>query len=321
MQRIAAYTHSESEIKDLKDTCEVSDYLKRYSVVWLDVVSPTQSEIDKLGEIFNFHRLALEDCLHTTQRAKVDNYEDHFFLILKVANYNGKAGTYQLSMFVGKNYIVTVREKNEPDVIKPIFEKIAIKNPTIMRNGTDYLCYLLIDVIVDDYLPVLDKIDDEIEEIETEIISENTKDAIDRIFKLKKDLLLLRKAIFPTMEAIACIQRGDLPHLGKKTAVYFNDVYDHIVEVVDLLETSRELISGALDIHMSKTQNTINEVAKMFAMFAIILMWPTVIAGIFGMNFKIDEYESGSFGFYLSLGITLLLMIATWIYFKQKKWI
>ncbi|MBN2251981.1 MAG: magnesium/cobalt transporter CorA [Candidatus Altiarchaeota archaeon] len=321
MNRIAAYTQTESEVRELKDISEVSDILKRYDVVWLDIVFPVQDDMEKLGEVFNFHKLALEDCLHTSQRSKVDNYEDHFFLILKVADYDEKAQTYQLSMFVGRNYIVTVREKNYPDLIKPIFDKIAMNNPGITRNTTDYMCYLLIDAIVDGYFPIFDKIDDDIEDIEARIIQGDSKDSINRIFKLKKDVLLLRKAVFPTMEVVICMQRGDLPNLTKKNCVYFSDVYDHVVEVIDLLETSRELLSGAIDIHMSKTQNAVNEVAKIFAMFAIILMWPTVISGIFGMNFRIAEYESSPDLFYVSLVATVILMIATWAYFKRKNWV
>lgn len=322
MYRIAAYSHLDSEVREIKEISEVSEFIKKYPVVWLDVIAPTEGDIEKLGELFNFHRLALEDCLHTTQRSKVDNYGDHFFLITKVVNYNRMAEAYQLSMFVGKNYIVTVREKDDPNLINPIFEKISLKSPGIVKNGTDYLCYILLDTIVDDYLPIFDRIDDEIEYIEEEIIENTPKDSMKRIFKLKRDILILRKAIFPTMEMIARIQRADLPNMSKKTSIYFNDVYDHVVEVIDLLETSRELISGALDIHMSKTQNLINEIAKMFAMFAIILMWPTVIGAIYGMNFpETPEYHWGVYGYVFALGLMAILMTLTWIYFKRKGWV
>ncbi len=322
MYRIAAYSHSDSEVKEIKELTEISEFIKKYPVAWLDITTPTEKDIEKLEELFNFHKLALEDCLHTTQRSKVDNYGDYFFLIIKAVNYDKVAEAYQLSMFVGRNYIVTIRERDDPNLINPIFEKISLKSPGIVKSGTDYLCYILLDTIVDDYFPVFDKLDDEVEDIEEEIVKHTAKESVKRIFKLKKDLLVLRKAIFPTMAMIAQIQRGDLPNISKRTSVYFNDIYDHIVEVIDLLETSRELVSGALEIHMSKMQNVINEIAKMFAMFAIILMWPTVIGAIYGMNFPdIPEYHWGIYGYIFALVLMITLMVLTWVFFKRKGWV
>jgi magnesium transporter len=324
MYQIAAYNHASSEVHGISSLFEVSDYITKYSAVWLDITVPTPKDIEDLGAIFGFHRLALEDCFHTTQRAKVDNFGDHFFAIIKAATYESSASAYQISAFVGKNYIVTVREKDDPILLSAIFENIRLKNPTAVKNGTDYLFYLLIDKVVDDYLPIFDIIDDKIEDIEAGILSEKVDSGghMQKIFNLKKEILVLRKAIFPTIEMVTCLQRGDLPNINKKTAIYFNDVYDHIVEVIDLLETSRELISGALDIHMSKTQNTINEVAKMFAVFAIILMWPSVIGAIYGMNFDLPEAQLfGKNAYFVALGMMVVMMVLSWAYFRAKKWI
>jgi magnesium transporter len=324
MYQIAAYNHASSEVKNISSLFEVSEYIAKYAVVWLDITAPTPKDIEDLGAIFGFHRLALEDCFHTTQRAKVDNYGDHFFAILKAATYDKTASAYQISAFVGKNYIVTVREKDDPSVLNAIFENIRLKTPGTVKNGTDYLFYLLIDKVVDDYLPIFDTIDDKIEDLESGILGEKSDSGnhMQKIFSLKKEILVLRKAIFPTIEMVTCLQRGDLPNINKKTAIYFNDVYDHIVEVIDLLETSRELISGALDIHMSKTQNTINEVAKMFAVFAIILMWPSVIGAIYGMNFDLPEAQLfGKNAYFVALGMMIVMMVVSWAFFKAKRWI
>jgi magnesium transporter len=324
MYQIAAYNHASSEVKGINSLFEVSEYISKYSVVWLDITAPTPKDIEDLGAIFGFHRLALEDCFHTTQRAKVDNFGDHFFAIMKAASYEKSALAYQISAFVGKNFIVTVREKDDPALLSAIFENIRLKNPSVVKNGTDYLFYLLIDKVVDDYLPIFDIIDDKIEDIESGILSEKIDSGghMQKIFNLKKEILVLRKAVFPTIEMVTCLQRGDLPNINKKTAIYFNDVYDHIVEVIDLLETSRELISGALDIHMSKTQNNINEVAKMFAVFAIILMWPSVIGAIYGMNFDLPEEQLfGKNAYFVALGLMVVMMVVSWAFFRVKKWI
>jgi magnesium transporter len=228
----------------------------------------------------------------------------------------------QVAIFVGKDYLVTVRDQGDNKIVDPIFEQIRMKSTTLMNNGTDYLCYLLIDSIVDAYLPIFDSIDDKIEGIESDIIEGTSDGAIKRITLLKKELLTLKKAIFPTMEMVVCIQRGGLPHMNKKTLVYFSDVYDHVVEVIDLLETSRELTSNAIEIYMSKLQNNINEVAKTFGMFAIILMWPTVIGAVYGMNFTgIPEFGWGVYGYLFSLALMAALMLVTWAYFRKKGWV
>ncbi|MBN2014065.1 MAG: magnesium/cobalt transporter CorA [Candidatus Altiarchaeota archaeon] len=322
MYQLAAYNQTDSVVREIEDPRMVSEYLNKYPVVWLDMASPPRGDIEALGSIFGFHKLALEDCLHTTQRPKVDNYGEYFFLIIKPAEYVETVEINHMSVFVGKNYIVTVRNKEDDHLIKPLLEQIRMKTTGVMKNGTDYLCYLLVDTIVDAYLPIFDLIDDKVEEIEAEIIEGTAREVIGKIFKLKKDLLLLRKAIFPTMETVVCMQRGGLPNMEDKTIVYFSDVYDHVVEVVDLLETSRELVSGALDIHMSKTQNAINEVAKIFAMLAIILMWPSVIGAIYGMNFPdMPEYHWGIYGYAFALSLMAVMMVVTVVYFKKRGWV
>jgi len=321
MYTLTAYSDTESELKEITSLLEVHEYLSRYKCVWVDMVAPNESDIIQLGEIFGFHRLALEDCLHTTQRPKIDNYGDYFFLILKAVEYNEKAESYQIAVFVGRNYVITIREREGSKAIGQIVENIAKKNQNIIRNGTDYLCYLIVDAVVDDYFPIFDRIDDEVEKIEEEIIDVPSKDAINKIVKLKRDILVLRKVLFPTMETVLCIQRGDMANMNRKTLVYFGDVYDHVVEIVDLLETSRELISGAIDMYMSRTQNIINEVAKTFAMFSIILMWPTVIGAIYGMNFPdMPEYHWGIYGYLFSLVLMILMMGVTFLFFRMKKW-
>jgi magnesium transporter len=322
MYKLAGYNHDNSEVTTVQSLDEVDAFLKKYPVVWVDVVKPSKDEVEKLGEYFKFHKLAIEDCLQTSHRPKIDNFQDYFFLTLKTVKYEDRAETYQISMFVGEHYFVTIREREDGDLVNPIMERILLKNPNIMGSGSDYLCYLLVDRIVDEFLPILDKIDDIIEDIEAAIIAHPKRELLDQIVKVKRDLLLIRKAIFPTMELTLCIQRGDYPHITKKTLVYFNDIYDHVAEVIDLLETSRELISGAIDLHMSKTQNVINEVAKTFAMLSILLMWPTVVGAIYGMNFlDMPEYKWGIWGYVFALSLMAILMVFTWSYFKKRDWV
>lgn len=325
MYKIAAYSQNDSEVRELSSPSEVSKFLNKWPVVWLDCTSPKKEDIEVFEKIFNFHKLALEDSfLKTTQRPKVDNYTDYFFLVMRVVEYRrNDVKSYQLSMFIGKNYLVTISEKKF-DFINSIFKRIEEKSQKILESGPDYLCYLILDIVIDDYFSILDKIDDEIEFLEREAIEKSPKFAkefINKIFILKKDLLLLRKTIFPTMEMLLCVQRGDLPNISKETNLHLNDVLDHITEIVDLLETSREMVSSALEIHFSRTQNVINEIAKILTVFACVLMFPTVIAGIYGMNFQYQPEYHWPYGYYLALFLMLISVAGSLIYFKRKGWI
>lgn len=318
--KLAGFSPHESEVKKISKPEEVDEFLKKYSVTWLDCVDISEDEIEEVGKIFNFHKLTLEDCIDTTQRPKVDNYKDYFFLIIKVIDYKRSIKSHQLAMFVGNNYLVTVREKSH-DFLQPVFNKIQEESPRILENSSDYLCYVIIDTVVDDYFPVLDKIEDRIEIIEEEIIKDVSKETLQKIFKLKKDLLLLRKIIWPCREMLMYLEKEDLPNVNEKTIIYLRDVYDHIIRVTDMVETYRELTSGALDTYLSTVSNNMNEVMKVLTVVASLVLVPALIAGIYGMNFRYMPELQWQYGYPFTLGLMLFVMIAMTIYFRKKRWI
>lgn len=318
--KLAGFSPHESEVKEISKPEEVDEFLKKYSVTWLDCVDISEDEIEEVGKIFNFHKLTLEDCIDTTQRPKVDNYKEYFFLIIKVIDYKRSIKSHQLAMFVGNNYVVTVREKSH-DFLQSIFNKIQEKSPRILENSSDYLCYVIIDTVVDDYFPVLDKIEDRIEIIEEEIIKDVSKETLQKIFKLKKDLLLLRKIIWPCREMLMYLEKEDLPNVNETTIIYLRDVYDHIIRVTELIETYRELTSGALDTYLSTVSNNMNEVMKVLTVVASLVLVPALIAGIYGMNFRYMPELQWQYGYPFALGLMLFVMVVMALYFRKKRWI
>ena len=323
--RLAAFSAGKfeivSEVADLAKPEKVKDFLGKYAVTWLDCVGLSEAEVAALGEIFGFHRLCLEDCSQIRQRPKVDDYGDYFFMVIREIEYKKDVLSHQVSIFVGRNYVVTIRER-PGNIFDPLFERIAQKSPRLQDKGPDYLCYAIVDRIVDSYAPILEVIEDEMEVVEKEILLEKaTKETLKKIFKLKKDLLLLRKIIIPTREMILFFERADLPGVSEKTQVYLRDIYDNIIAFQDLIDTYREITSSIVEAYLSTISNNINNVVKVLTVLATLGVMPTIISGIYGMNFvNMPEYK-WEWGYYYALGLMLVSTMAVLYYFKKKKWI
>ena len=310
-----------AEVKDSSKLEDVKEMLGKYSVTWLDCVGATEAEIAAIGDIFGFHRLCLEDCSHIPQRPKVDDYGDYFFMVIKEIDYKKDVHAHQVNIFVGKNYVVTIREKDS-GLFAPLFERIAEKSPRLADKGSDYVCYVILDRVVDGYAPILEVIEDEMEDVEKEILLERaSKETLRKIFKLKKDLLLLRKIIIPTREMVLFFQREDFPNMTDKARIYLRDVYDNIIAFQDLIDTHSEITSSIVEAYLSTISNNINNVMKVLTVLATLGIIPTIISGIYGMNFvNIPEYK-WEWGYYYALSLMLLSTIAVLYLFKKKKWI
>ena len=323
--RLAAFSATKfeivTEVTELAKPEDVKGYLGKYAVTWLDCVGLTEANIGALGEIFGFHRLCLEDCSQLPQRPKVDDYGDYFFLVIKEIEYSkGDVKAHQVSMFVGRNYVVTIREKPS-NLLDPLFDRIAQKSPRLQDKGSDYLCYAIVDRVIDGYAPILEVVEDEIEAVESEILLDKvSKETLKRIFKMKRDLLLLRKIIIPTREMVLLFQRGDFPNMTDKARIYLRDVYDNIIAFQDLIDTHSEIVSSIVEAYLSTISNNINNVVKVLTVLATLGIMPTVISGIYGMNFDVPEYK-WKWGYYYALGLMLVSTVAVLYYFKKKKWI
>ena len=324
--RVAAFSATKfeiiSEVRDISSPEEVKEFLGKYSVTWLDCTEASVAEIAAVGEIFGFHRLCLEDCSKLPQRPKVNDYGDYFFMVVREVEYDKEVSSSQISMFVGKNYVVTIQERHS-SLLDPLFERIAQKSPRLQDKSSDYLCYAITDQIIESYAPVLEVIEDEIEIVEKEILGKTSKETLGRIFKLKKDLLLLRKIIIPTREMLLFFEREDLPNMTDKSRIYFRDVYDNIVGSMELIDTYREITSGVIESYLSTLSNNINSIVKVLTVLASLSLVPTLIASIYGMN--VDFPEKDLLGarntYYMVLMMMLVSTLIMLYYFKKKEWI
>jgi magnesium transporter len=311
----SAEKYTEHPNLQLKDALKIKD-----SVIWVDVENPVEAEIKELRESYGFHHLALEDCMHDVQRPKIEFFDNYLFVVLRHVKYEKRISTKQLSVFVSDKLVVTIH-KEPINLVKGLRDFIKEGGHRVNKRGTDYFLYKIIDGIVDNYFTVLDIIEDEIEIIEDEVMSKPTKAVLKNAFKTKKDLLLLRKPIWPLREVLHAIQSGAFECISDETLPYFRDTYDHIINIIDLIETYRELVTTALETYLSSISNSLNEVIKVLTVVSAILMVPTLIASIYGMNFKFMPELSWTFGYPLVLLTMLGMMLLLYAYFRKKRWV
>ncbi|HNQ69160.1 MAG TPA: magnesium/cobalt transporter CorA [Bacteroidales bacterium] len=290
---------------------------------WFNLNGVHDSElIGKIGEKFNIHKLVLEDILNTHQRPKVDFYDEHIFAVLKMLVYDNATksiNSEQVSIIVGNNYLFSFQEK-EGDIFELLRKRIQTASGKIRTMGTDYLLYAILDIIVDNYFILLEHLGDEVEKYETELIENANKDILNRIYYLKRENLLLRNSVWPVRELVSQFEKTDSQLIKKKNIIYFRDLYDHTIQVIDNVEIYRDLLSGLIELYYNNTGNKTNEVMKVLTIISTIFIPLTFIAGIYGMNFKYMpelEWHWAYFGVWGLMVILFLLMIC---YFKRKKW-
>lgn len=290
----------------------------KWPVLWVNVEGLGSPDIIKrLGEIFSIHPLAMEDIIHLHQRAKFEQYDENFFLVAHMIE--GKAGnpsnlvtqemvaTEQISMYVGSNFVVTFQE-GPVDATKPVLDRLRKGRGLLRSRGSDYLTYAIIDSIIDAYYPVLEAFGERMEVIEDRILEEPSKRLVSQVHIAKRELLGLRRALFPLREALGSILRTSPANFTAETLLHLRDCYDHVIQITDLIETYRELCSDLMDVYLSSISNRLNEVMKMLTIITTICAPPTLIAGIYGMNFHTDSpYNmpelSWSYGYFFALAL------------------
>ncbi|HVL24210.1 MAG TPA: magnesium/cobalt transporter CorA [Thermomicrobiales bacterium] len=302
-------------VNQISDTLEQDDHL-----VWVDVVSPTEGELTRLGEEFGFHPLAMEDATKRHQRPKVDFYDDFLFIVFYALDIaDGRPQTREMAIFAGKNYLVTVRDAAITAVDETV-ERWRGERPRHQQLSVGLLIYSLLDAIVDDYFPVIDWISEQIEDLEVRIFDHYERRAQAEIFGLKKNLLAVRRVLAPERDVMNVLVRPDSPVFGAETVVYFQDVYDHILRVTDAVDTYRDLLSSSLDALLSITSNHLNQIVKTLTSSSIILMTMTLVAGIYGMNFDNMPELSWHFGYLWSLGLMAAIGVGLFIMFRRMDW-
>lgn len=301
---------------------EIKSVLKKdENLVWVELENPTKDELKFAKETFGLHPLTVEDCVNTNARPKIDQFPSYLFLILHAAGFNeatSKVKTLELNICVGKNFLLTVHMDPIPS-LKTAWERTE-KNVSIMGQGSDNLLYQVIDSLVDNYFPVIDMLDSRVDKIESEVFSNPSEDTLEQIFSLKNDVLFLRRAISPQRETINLLAKGDHTFINPGTGIYFRDIGDNLMFILDTIETYRDTLTGALDAYLSNITNKTNEIMKTLTVIATIMMPLTLITGIYGMNFRNMPELSWKFGYMGAYGLMAMVAIGMLIYFRKNKW-
>jgi magnesium transporter len=279
--------------------------------------------IEKVGKQLKIHPLVLEDIMHTGQRPKMEDYENYLFLVLKMLQYNeqeNETKTEQISIIIGSNYVISFQE-GEGDVFGLIRERIRTNRGRTRKMGADYLAYSLVDAIVDNYFMVLEKVGEQIEDIEDALIKNPTPEVLHSLHRLKRELIFLRKSVWPLREVISKLERWESPLIDKSIDIFLRDVYDHTIQVIDAVETFRDMLSGMLDIYLSSLSNRMNEIMKVLTIITTIFIPLTLISGIYGMNFRFMPELQAPLAYPIVLLTMFLIGIIMIIYFKRRKWL
>jgi len=313
---------NEQVVKNIEDvfSCKESDRTSWINIDGLHDVSI----IEKIGNHFEIHPLVLEDILHTSQRPKLDDYDNYLFIVVRMFFYDSEQRALkneQVGFVLGKKYLITFQE-DTGDVFDTVRERLRKGGPRMRNGGSDYLAYALIDAIVDSYFHILEQLGDEIEELEDRIITEPDKEDLQAIHRLRREMIFLRKSVWPLREVLSSLQRNESKIIKKQTGVFIRDVYDHTIQIIDTIESYRDMVMGMLETYLSSISNKMNEVMKVLTIIATIFIPLTFLAGVYGMNFKhfpeLNKewmYPWGFWGFIVVCG-----GIMYW-YFRHKKWL
>ncbi|HEY3251850.1 MAG TPA: magnesium/cobalt transporter CorA [Ignavibacteria bacterium] len=295
------------------------------TISWIDVEGLHDVPlIQKLGESLKLHPLVMEDILNVEQRSKMEEYDNYVYIVLKMFHIHKDSMEIipeQVSIILSKNYVVTFQEGIEGDTFHEVRERIRNNKGVITKMTSDYLVYTLIDSIIDSYFTMLEMLGEKIEDLEEELINNPEKSTLTKIYTLKREMLYLRKTVWPLREAISRLERGESELITRNTHIYLRDVYDHTINVLDTLETYRDMLSGMLDIYLSSISNKLNETMKYLALISTIFIPMTFIASIYGMNFDFIPELHWPHGYWFAMGLMLTVGLGFLIYFKKKKWV
>jgi len=327
---IIDYDETHFEEKKAKTVEECFPFKDTPTVTWINIDGIHQVEIiEKIGKHFSLHPLILEDILNTGQRPKIEDFIEYLYVVLKMLYYDDKEAEVkaeQVSLILGSNFVISFQER-EGDVFNPIRDRIRGSKGRIRKMGADYLAYALLDGVVDNYFMILEKLGEEIEDMEEELVSNPTPETSQGIHRLKGEMIFLRKSVWPLREVINGLERGESSLIKESTIIYLRDLYDHTIQVIDTIETYRDIVSGMVDTYLSSISNRMNEVMKVLTVIAVIFIPLTFIAGIYGMNFNPEASPwnmpelNWSFGYLSVIGLMFLIALGMIIYFKRKKWL
>ena len=323
---IESFDYNKEKVEEtiLQDIEDAIPYKDTESVTWININGLHYTkEIESIGKQYGLHPLVLEDIVNTAQRPKIDEYDGYLFVVLKMLYYDDDENVVieQVSLVLGKNYVISFQE-SEGDVFDTIRNRLRNNKGRIRGLKSDYLMYALMDSVVDNYFSIAETLGNKIEDLETELFSGHARENINiEVQQLKREILKVRRAIFPLREIISRIEKSDHPLILKRTVTYYRDIYDHLIQVSENIDIYREMIWSLMDMYMTTISNKMNEVMKVLTIISTIFIPLTFIAGIYGMNFEyIPELQNPN-GYFILWGVMFVLFIGLLFFFKRKKWL
>ncbi|HEY0059403.1 MAG TPA: magnesium/cobalt transporter CorA [Flavisolibacter sp.] len=306
------------------DTVEKAfQYKDNNKITWINIDGLRKADVEKVCEHFGVHALIIEDILSMTQRPKMDEVDNVLYCLLNMLYFNDDDSAVeqeQISIILGRDFVVTFQEDPQRDVFNLIRDRLRISNSKLRQRGADYLCYSMLDLIVDNYFLVMEKLGDKIEALEEEVIRGSNKLALAHINQLRKEMIVLKRNIAPVRDLIAGILRSESDLLDDRTTKYFKDVHDHIIQAHDLSENYRDILLSMQDLYINNVNLRTNEVMKVMAVVTCVLAPATVIGGIFGMNFDVIPTAHKEWGFYTAVGLMFLIPALMLIKFRRSGW-
>lgn len=325
---VLAFGPQGSVERALESPDQVREFLGRWPVVWLNVDGLGDAEtLHRLAEIFKLHPLAMEDVVNVHQRAKVDQYDDIQFVVAHMVSLEEHLDSEQIGMFLGLGFVVTFQERPGWDCLQPVRERIRNPQSRMRHLGPDYLLYSLLDAVIDQNFPVLEEYGERLENLEDELVANPRAETFNRIHDIKRELLQLRRIIWPQREALNVLVREPNPQVAEDTRLYLRDCHDHAVRIIDVVETYREMAADLTNLYLSSVSNRMNEIMKVLTIIATLFIPLTFIVGVYGMNFhaerspwnmpELDWY----YGYPLCIGVMTAISIGQLAYFYRKGWI
>ncbi len=320
---IFSYNKEQIEVQEVESVEECKRCLNDGMVHWINVDGLKKDVVEEIGGVFNIHSLLTEDIISIGQRPKMDEMENLVFTLMYMIYYNRNSQNVeveQVSIVLGGNFVISFQEDPGRDLFDPVRKKLNVKESKLRSYKADYLFYSLIDMIVDNYFVILERLGEKIESLEEEIIRSATTATLARINLLRKEMILLKRNISPVRELVNGILRSESELIDERTEKYFKDIYDHIVQASELSENYRDMVLNLHDLYLSELNLRMNEVMKVMAIVTCLLAPATVIGGIFGMNFSVMPWLHTSAGFYLAVAAMLLIPIGMIYIFKRRGW-
>ena len=319
--QVIHYTQDAVDEVDVDAVGDAARFRDRGGVTWINVNGLGDAGmVGEIGQSFGLHPLALEDALHVRQRPKVDDYESHIYAVIRMLHYEEAVETEQVSVFLGTDFVITFQE-HPGDCLEPVRQRLRKGTGQLRHQGAGYLMYAILDAVIDGYFPFLESLGEIVEELEQEVVSNPTRQTLGRVHDIKRDLLNVRRSVWPLRDAINSLIREESSLVGDVARLYFRDCYDHAVQVLDIVETYRELAGGLMDVYLSSVSNRMNEVMKVLTVIATIFIPLTFIAGVYGMNFERMPELKWAWGYPVVWTVMIVLAIVMLVLFRRRGWL